>query len=383
MNMEPGCKIMNPAKPSILIVDDTPENIDVLKGVLGDQYDVRVTLDGPTALDLARQYSPNLILLDIMMPGMDGFEVCQQLKANIKTKPIPVIFVTAKNDMKDETHGFAVGAVDFIAKPISPAIVLARVNTHLQLHDQQRALTEQVRQRTAELENTRLQIVQRLGRAAEYKDNETGLHVIRMSHYTRMIASGFGLSNAEADLLFNAAPMHDIGKLGIPDYILQKPGKLSEDEWALMKLHPVYGAQIIGDDDSTDLFTTARSIALTHHEKWNGLGYPYGLKTEEIPLEGRIVAVADVFDALTSERPYKKAWPVKVAADLMESESGKHFDPELIKVFLSLLPNMVQVRERYSECEKAWEKKKAYWANSKVTGQPMEMLSDMLAKVTT
>ena len=306
-----------------------------------------------------------MILLDIMMPGVDGFEVCRRLKRDIATRHVPVIFVTAKNDITDETRGLELGAVDYIRKPISPSIVMARVKTHLYLHDQQRALYEMVRERTAELRETRMQIIHRLGRAAEYKDNETGLHVVRMSHFARMLAVGYGLSERNAELIYNAAPMHDIGKLGIPDYILQKPGKLDDDEWELMKRHPLYGAQILGDDDDDDLMVMAKSIALSHHEKWDGSGYPKQLAGEQIPLEGRIVAIADVFDALTSKRPYKEAWTVEKAVKHINKQGGKHFDPKLVKVFNKVLPEMIAIRERYSECEQDWQKEKEYFSKYK------------------
>jgi len=199
-----------------------------------------------------------------------------------------------------------------------------------------------------ELIETRLAVVQRLGRAAEYKDNETGLHVIRMSHFSRLIALEAGLGEAWSDTLLNAAPMHDIGKIGIPDAVLQKPGKLDPDEWAVMQRHAEIGAEIIGEDDS-DLLNMAREVAQNHHEKWDGSGYPQGLKGAAIPISARIVALADVFDALTSERPYKKAWPVEQATDLIREQSGKHFDPELVEAFFRCLPAILEVRQRWQE----------------------------------
>jgi len=216
--------------------------------------------------------------------------------------------------------------------------VRARVRTHLSLV------------RVDELRQTRLQIVQRLGLAAEYKDNETGLHVIRMSHYTHLLARAAGLGEVEADDLLNAAPMHDVGKIGIPDAILQKNGKLDEAEWQVMRQHAQIGAEIIGEHES-GLLRMARSIALTHHEKWDGSGYPNGLAGEAIPLEGRIVAIADVFDALTSVRPYKPAWPVEEALEFLRRESGRHFDPQLVELFLGILPAILEVKERWAETE--------------------------------
>ena len=337
------------SQPTVLVVDDVPENIDVLAGILRPEYKVKVSLNGEKALEIAKAGpAPDLILLDIMMPGIDGYEVCRRLKADLTTRRIPVIFVTAKGEVRDEALGFEVGGVDYITKPVSPPIVQARVRTHLALYDQARALSGLVRQRTQALNDTRLQVIRRLGRAAEFKDNETGLHVIRMSHYSRLLGLVAGLGEDEVDVLFNAAPMHDIGKIGIPDRILQKPGKLDTGEWEVMKQHAEIGARIIGNHDSI-LLETARVIALTHHEKWNGRGYPEGLEGDEIPLVGRIVAIADVFDALTSVRPYKRAWPVDEAVGLLQKEAGQHFDPDLISKFLEVLPQVLEIKERYAE----------------------------------
>ncbi|MBC3807112.1 two-component system response regulator [Undibacterium seohonense] len=323
-------------RPKILVVDDAPTNLQILRQVLHDDYRLLFALDGDKALKLAQEELPNLILLDVMMPGLTGLETCQQLKANPATKAIPVIFVTALSDASDESAGFAVGAVDYITKPISPPVVRARVKTHLSLVD------------VNELHKTRLQIIQCLGRAAEYRDNETGLHVIRMSHYSRILALAAGFSEAQADLLFNAAPMHDIGKIGTPDHVLLKPGKLDQDEWTLMQKHVLMGAEILGEHDSP-LLQMARLIALYHHEKFDGSGYPHRVSGTAIPIEARIVAIADVFDALTSIRPYKKAWEVADAVDLLRSEKGKHFDPELVDLFIDQLPSIVEIKEKYAE----------------------------------
>ncbi len=250
--------------------------------------------------------------------------------------------------MADEKNGFELGAVDYITKPISPAIVKARVRTHLSLQNQNRTLARLVSERTEELQDTRLKVIQRLGRAAEFKDNETGMHVIRMSFISKLIAQAYG-GNAEwVDRLFNAAPMHDVGKIGIPDHILLKPGKLDAEEWELMKKHTIFGAEIIGDDQNP-LLQMSRTIALTHHERWDGAGYPHGLAEKEIPLAGRIVAIADVFDALTSERPYKKAWTVEDAVDAINQDSGSHFDPSLIKLFNQVLPDIIEIRKKYAD----------------------------------
>lgn len=323
-------------RPTLLVVDDEPTNLQVLKNILADQYRLLFARDGERALALAQSEQPDLMLLDVMMPELSGYDVCQRLKANSATANIPIIFVTALSHVDDEARGFELGAVDYLTKPVSPAIVKARVRNHLSLV------------RLDELKQTRLSIVQRLGRAAEYKDNETGLHVIRMSVFSQIIARHAGFSEERADDLLNAAPMHDIGKIGIPDAVLLKPGKLDEDEWRIMARHAEIGAEIIGEDGSR-LLTMAREIALCHHEKWDGSGYPAGLKGKEIPIEARIVALADVFDALTSDRPYKEAWSIDEATTLIREQSGRHFDPDLVDVFFACLPEILAARDKWQE----------------------------------
>ncbi|EQA43395.1 response regulator receiver domain protein [Leptospira broomii serovar Hurstbridge str. 5399] len=330
---------MNPiadSRPKILIVDDEASNLQVLRQILQEDYKLLFAKDGAKGIELALSEKPNLILLDVMMPGMTGHEVCKILSEDPKSSRIPIIFVTAMVDEEDEAGGFEAGAVDYITKPVSPSIVKARVRTHLSLV------------RNEELRETRLQIIQRLGLAAEYKDNETGLHVIRMSHYSRTLSLALGSSTEFAEDLLNASPMHDIGKIGIPDGILQKPGKLTPEEWEIMKKHPTIGAEIIGDHNSA-LLQLAKSIAQNHHEKWDGSGYPNGLKGERIPIEARIVALADVFDALTTERPYKKAWEIPDAIQYIKTESGKHFDPSIVPIFLDQMPEILKIKERWAE----------------------------------
>jgi putative two-component system response regulator len=334
---------------TILVVDDIPENIDVLSGILSPEYKVKAALGGERALAIARaEPKPDMVLLDIMMPEMDGYEVIRLLKVDPRTRDIPVIFVTARTEDVDEERGFKLGAVDYITKPVSPPIVSARVRTQLALYQQNRELDRRVEERTHQLRQTRLQIIQRLGRAAEYKDNETGMHVIRMSYYSRLLAESLSISDEWTELVFNAAPMHDIGKIGIPDRILLKAGRLDEMEWALMQRHTIYGAEIMGEHES-ELIQMASEVALTHHEQWNGKGYPQCLAGEDIPLAGRIVAIADVFDALTSDRPYKRAWTVDEAMALIEKGAGEHFDPTLVPIFKSRLPEVLKVREQYAE----------------------------------
>ena len=327
---------MSNENPVLLLVDDEPTNLRVLRTVLQDQYRLLFAKSGEEALQLISQQQPDLILLDVMMPGLTGFDVCERLKADATTKAIPVIFVTALKDEIDETRGFRVGAVDYITKPISPAVVKARVKTHLSLVQ------------AAELKQTRLQVIQRLGRAAEYKDNETGLHILRMSHYAQVIALAAGFTTQHAEDLLHAAPMHDIGKIGIADHILLKPGKLTAEEYQEMQKHPLIGAEIIGDCESA-LLKMAKTVALYHHEKWDGSGYPHGLAGEAIPVEARIVALCDVFDALTSTRPYKKAWTVPDTLDYIRQQKGLHFEPRLVDLLEQQLPQILEINERWAE----------------------------------
>lgn len=335
---------------TVLLVDAQPENLAVLSAILEPDYRVRTATHGEQALAIAHSdRPPDLILLEVNMPDLDGREVCRRLKANHHTRRIPIIFVTTLGDTTDETIGLELGAVDDITKPVSPPIVKARVKTHLALYDQERHLDRLVQQRTQQLQETRLAVIQTLGRAVEYKDEHTGSHVVRMSHYARLIALKLGLSALETDLIFNAAPMHDVGKIGIPDAILQKPGKLDLWEWEIMRQHPRMGAEILSShNDASDLLELARVIALTHHEKWNGTGYPDGLKGDQIPLAGRIVAVSDVFDALTSVRPYKAAWSFDRAFAFIEQNAGADFDPRVVAAFVKSRETILRIQDQYS-----------------------------------
>ncbi len=332
----------------ILVVDDVPENITALAGMLSDQYRILVATSGEETFEVLRHTSVDMILLDVMMPGMDGYEVCRRLKSNISTRDIPVIFVSGLGESRNETHGLELGAVDYLHKPCVAAIVRLRIRMHLESRNQKLALENMVRDRTVDLEKTRTEIVRCLGRAAEYKDNETGMHVVRMSKASYLLAVAAGLSPEQSDLLLNTAPMHDIGKIGIADHVLTKPGALDAAEWAQMKQHPQIGADIIGDHSSA-LMQMARIVALTHHEKWDGTGYPQGLKGEDIPLEGRIVAIADVFDALTSERPYKRAWTSEATVEYMTTQSGIAFDPRLLTLFFELVSQLQNIRSQHAD----------------------------------
>lgn len=338
-----------PGKSRILAVDDTATNLAMLKAILRDDCEFSTASSGEEALTRLKEGEPPaLVLLDIGMPGMDGLEVCRRLKQDPKLHRLPVIFITAMGEIADEAAGFEVGAVDYIAKPFSASVVRARVKTHLALADQRRALEDEVASRTKELKRSRLEIIRRLGRAAGYRDDDSGMSVIRMSHYAAMVARAIGLDEETVDTLFHAAPLHDIGKIGVSETILRKPGPLNEEEWRAMKEHTTIGALIIGKHEDP-LLEMARIIAWTHHEKWDGTGYPQGLEGEDIPLPGRIVALADVFDSLTSVRPYKGAWEPSEAFELIRKAAGTHFEPRLVDTFLALEGDILAVRDKYPD----------------------------------
>jgi putative two-component system response regulator len=308
----------------ILVVDDEAANLEVLRGILAQTYVLAFAKNGDQALDAARRHQPDLILLDVMMPGMDGYEVCLALKADPDLRQIPVIFVTAMDDTADQARGFEVGGIDYITKPISGAIVRARIRAHVALVDQG-------------------SVLERLCVAGEYKDNETGAHVRRMGRYAEILAHRLGWSPEACRAIGQTAPMHDIGKIGIPDRILLKPGKLDPDELAIMQTHAEHGAAIIGTHGSA-LVKMASIIALSHHEKWDGSGYPQGLRGETIPMAARMVALADVYDALLSRRPYKEPWPKPRVMAYFSEQTGRHFDPALVPLFLDSIDDMERVR---------------------------------------
>ena len=341
----------------ILAIDDEQTNLKLLDKMLRAEGYTRLTLldDPRRTIDAYRETAPGLILLDLNMPHLDGYAVMEQLRSLDDPMLPPVIVLTAQSAGEFVLRAFQAGARDYVTKPFDRAELMARVRNLLEAHlahritwAQNSVLEDIVKERTAKLRKTRLQVVRRLGRAAEYRDNETGNHILRMSKISALLAERLGWSPEDCELMLHASPMHDIGKIGVPDHVLLKPGKLDPAEWALMQSHVSIGADILSDDD-TDLLVLARSIALTHHEKWDGTGYPNGLAGESIPQEGRIVALADVFDALTSERPYKRAWPVEEAVAHIREQSGRHFDPAVVAVFLDALPEVIEIRARHSE----------------------------------
>jgi putative two-component system response regulator len=362
------------ATPVVLIVDDTPENLTIVNGLLKDEHRTKVANNGERALKLAAaEPKPDLVLLDIMMPGMDGYEVCRRLKADAATRDVPVIFLTAKTQVEDEQRGFDVGCVDYITKPISPPIVLARVRTHLALkaaadflRDKNEYLAAEVARRTKQISTVQDVTIMAMASLAETRDNETGNHIRRTQHYVRALALELrklpkfasSLDDTTVELLFKSAPLHDIGKVGIPDAILLKPGKLTPEEFEVMKTHAALGRDAIVAaeqllDEPVSFLQYAREIAYCHQEKWDGSGYPEGLAHERIPLSARLMAVADVYDALISRRVYKPPFPHAQAVAIIREGRGKHFDPEVVDAFLAIQDACHAIAMRYADSEAA------------------------------
>lgn len=340
----------------ILVVDDQPANVTLIEKMLEiDGYmNVISTTDPTQAESLYLEQNSDLVLLDLNMPEMDGYQVLARIREVEPDYP-PIIVLTAQSDRESRIKALDLGARDFLAKPFDRIELMTRIRNMLEVRIMSKAMKNQnilldsmVQERTRELQETRLEVIRRLGRAAEYRDDMTGYHIIRMSRYSQLLGLAAGMDVAEAEMLLYASPMHDIGKIGIPDSVLMKPGKLDPDEWKIMQTHVDIGVEILSGSDF-ELMDMASEIAQNHHEKWDGSGYPCGLSGENIPLSGRIVAIADVFDALTTERPYKKAWPVEEAVDFLKGQSGKHFDPELVVHFLEILPDILDVRGQYAE----------------------------------
>lgn len=355
------------SRQTILIVDDTPENIDVLNTVLKTSYRIKAATSGEQGLRLAKSRPmPDLILLDIMMPDLDGYEVCRRLKAESATRRIPVIFITTQGTIEDEYKGFERGCVDYITKPVSPPIVKSRVATQLALFDQNRALANKVTQRTKEIYFTQDIMILGLATLAEYRDNETGGHIMRTKNYIRLLGRYMSsrpsdtprLDRETVNLLEKSAPLHDIGKVGVRDSILQKPGKLTPEEFREMKLHTICGYEalsrplkILGLDIEDSFLNFAREISLSHHEKWDGSGYPQGLKGHEIPFSARLMAIADVYDALISKRVYKPPLPHAKAVAIIEQEAGAHFDPDIAAAFLTIEKEFREIALHYADHE--------------------------------
>ena len=339
----------------ILIVDDNKLNVDLLEKMLeiSGYTSILSTTDSRDTIELYESFQPDLILLDINMPHLDGYQVMENLKKVEQNDYVPILVLTAQQDKETRLRSLKSGAKDFLTKPFDQTETLTRIRNILEirlLHNricyQNEVLEDQVKTQTKELHDTRLEIIHRLGLAAEYKDRETGNHIIRMSKICHILGKAAGMPNGMAERLLQASPMHDVGKIGIPERILLKPGKLDKDEWEVMKTHTTIGAEILSGS-SSDLLVMAKIVANTHHEKWDGSGYPNGWKGDRIPIVGRITALADVFDAIISERPYKKAWSVEDAVSEINRCKGSHFDPELVDKFNSVLNKIVSINEKY------------------------------------
>lgn len=335
---------------NILVVDDIDTNIDILVEILTPEYDVAVAMDGQTALEIVEEEPPDLILLDIMMPDMDGYEVCKRLKANKATFRIPVVFVTAMSEVADEAKGFDVGGVDYITKPISPPVVLARIKTHLALANQQRECELTVERQVGEILQSYKDSVYMLGRAGHYNDDDYGMHIWRMASFAKALARADGWPVERQQMILLAAAMHDTGKIGIPRAILKSGEKRSEEDKAIVRKHATIGYKILSVS-STPVFQLAADIALCHHERWDGNGYPRGLVGEEIPKAARIVSVVDVFDALTMRRAYKKPWSIDRAFKYMADDDG-HFDPRLLNLFLGMEEEISAIMDHWNKKEK-------------------------------
>jgi putative two-component system response regulator len=337
-------------RPRILAVDDSTDLLALMAKALGADYEVDTAAEAGTAIEKAfADPHPDLILLDIEMPDVSGFEVCRALKGEALTADIPVIFLTGKSDAQAQVEGLQLGAVDYVMKPINAAVLRTRVRMHLALKNQRQELERMVAERTAQLEQTRAELIKRLARAMEFHESQAvGNRVMRLGHYAKLLAQAAGVKPEIAEMMMKAAPLHDIGKLGVPAEILRKKETLSAPDWERVKRHPTLGAEIIGEHDDP-LLKLARQLALTHHEHWDGSGYPQGLKAEAIPWGGRVMGIVDAFESMTTTQFFRDAIPVdKAAADIVAA-AGKKFDPKLIEAFTKALPVMRKVRETYSD----------------------------------
>ncbi|AGF51682.1 regulatory components of sensory transduction system [Synechocystis sp. PCC 6803] len=358
------------SKATILVVDDTPDNLALMSGLLKDYYRVKIANNGEKALKVAQTLPPpDLILLDIMMPGIDGYEVCAHLKANPATQRIPVIFLTAKSEIEDERKGLALGAVDYITKPVSPPILMARVNTQLTIKaaadfllDKNAFLEQEVARRTQEMMAIQDVTIQVMASLAETRDHETGNHIRRTQNYVRALAEQLKnhprfqkfLTDHTINLLYKSAPLHDIGKVGVPDHILLKPGPLTAEEFEIMKTHTTLGRDAIVQAEKSlgmkvDFLQLAKEIAYSHQEKWDGTGYPQGLSGDDIPIAARLMAIADVYDALISSRVYKEAMPHEEAVAIIEAGYGQHFDPDVVDAFMAIHPTFKTIAAEFAD----------------------------------
>lgn len=357
-------------RPTLLVVDDTPDNLMLMSALLKGSYRVKVANGGEKALRIAQsERPPDLILLDIMMPDMDGYQVIGELKRDPRTRDVPVIFLTAKAEIDDERRGLELGAVDYITKPISPPIVIARVKAQLTLkaaadflRDKAAFLEREVALRTREVRAIQDVTILAMASLAETRDSDTGNHIRRTQHYVRALAErlrdnprfAFFLSESNIELLFKSAPLHDIGKVGIPDRILLKPGRLDAEEFRIMQRHTELGRDAIAHAEKSlgtdvDFLRLAKEIALSHQEKWDGSGYPQGLSGEQIPIAARLMALADVYDALISRRVYKEALTHAEATAIINEGRGKHFDPDVVDAFVAINAAFAEIARRFAD----------------------------------
>ena len=369
------------SRPVVLVVDDTPDNLKLMSGLLKDLYRVKIANGGEKALAIAASEAPpDLVLLDIMMPGLDGYEVCRRLKGDSATRDIPVIFLTAMTAAEDEEKGLKLGAVDYITKPISPPTLLARVETHLKLkasadflRDKAEYLESEVARRTRELSAIQDVTILAMASLAETRDSDTGNHIRRTQYYVRALAESLKghprfasqLDGATIDMLFKSAPLHDIGKVGIPDRILLKPGRFEPHEFAIMKTHTTLGRDAIEHAERSlgtpvAFLSMAKEIAYGHQEKWDGSGYPLGIGGDDIPLCARLMAVADVYDALISRRVYKDGMSHDRATQIIRDSAGSHFDPDIAEAFLTLESEFKAIAARFADSDRDMAKKKEY-----------------------
>jgi putative two-component system response regulator len=366
-------------KPTVLVVDDTADNLSLMSGLLKDVYKVKVANNGEKALKIASSdMPPDLILLDIMMPGMDGYEVCKVLKSNPATVNIPVIFLTARSEVEDERKGLELGAVDYLTKPVSPPIVMARVKNHLALkasadflRDKNDYLESEVTKRTREVMAIQDVTILAMASLAETRDSDTGNHIRRTQFYVKVLAEELSrhprfentLTDHYITMLFKSAPLHDIGKVGIPDRILLKPGRFEPHEFEIMKTHTTLGRDAIEHAENqlgmnVEFLSMAKEIALSHQEKWDGSGYPEGIGGDHIPVSARLMAVADVYDALISRRIYKDGMPHEKAVSIIVDGKGKHFDPDIVDAFVVRQDEFRAIAARFADSDDDMAKKK-------------------------
>ncbi|MDH4191732.1 MAG: response regulator [Betaproteobacteria bacterium] len=349
-NVHSATEERSSARPVVLTVDDAEDIRELVVKTLGGRFQVKPAADGPSALRMAQENpQPDVILLDVMMVDMDGYKVCKALKENPVTASIPVIFLTGLTDVGDEAMGFHLGAVDYITKPINRELLRARVEAHVTLNQRKRKLEQVVSERTGELEKTNQQLVQRLARVVEHHEGPAFRNrIMRVSQYVHLLSQASGAKPGVAEIMMRAAPLYDIGKLAIPSWVLRKPGELDEAEWKMVKRHPEIGAEIIGEHKDP-LLGLARSMSLTHHERWDGTGYPHGMKGEAIPWPGRVIAIVDTFEAMTTTQYRRDPIPIEDAAAFIRASDGKHFDPKLVAAFKKALPAMEKVRAKLSD----------------------------------